>query len=210
MPVIQAGKKGEQVKYDRLDERTKEDFGKYVRKLLKNSFISEEGDSDAYRYVKVNREAIDEYINVIGYELTSDDAGRVIGLRECEEDDAMQYSLKVRLKKYQTVMLFCIWQFYQDRVNSMCDADGYFFEIGDLEKAMDACNIRAIRPVEREETLKLFEGYGLIRVIGKDYGKAGTRVRMFPALKLCLETDEFDNLVKELGEGFALEGEENG
>ena len=184
------------MKYEKLKDDSKEKFGLYIRKLLKTSFISEENDEVGFSYIKSNNEAINEYLNVIGYELNINYEIRVAGIREVEQDEKQAFSLKLSLKKYQMMILLCIWQLYGEKLKNMDDE--CVFEISELNTMLDTFYAsKRLTVKEREDTLKLFERHGLIDVVGKDYTNAKTRVRMFSALNLCFETAEYEKIKDE-------------
>lgn len=198
------------MKYKDLNEEEKEKFGLYVRKLLKTSFISEDSDENGYYYIQSHDEVINKYLRVIGYELNLNREIQVVGIREVEQEGKMPFSLKASLKKYQTLILICIWELYGEKIKSMSDEDEFFFEISDLNTMLDTYyTARRLTAREWEETLKLFEKHNLIEVIGKDYTNANTRVRMFSTLNLCLETSEYKKVKDEWEKACRIEKEED-
>lgn len=174
-------------------------FGRCVRKLMTQSYITQNIEPEEYKYVDDHMKEINTYLYAIGYQLdfNRDPGHKVVGLIEKNSDEDLRCSLRENLKKNQTILLACIWKLYLKRIDELKSEDDLWFEMRELNKLLDDWSAlkNKMSVAEKEEAFRLFARHGLIEILNVDLKDPDSKIQMLPALTLCMERKDLESKV---------------
>jgi len=186
-------------------------FQRTCRKLLKTTFIvrdQSEESRKAYFFVSKLPEPFSLYFGFIGFDVLVDRDNGVIMLRNCA--DAGEYGRlqanRISLRKYESVVLCCLWTMYADRIKAGSLAQNITAALTDLNFELEKFGARDLidkKPLA--EALALFEKFNLIDMYGK-VGEDDCRIRLWPSLMFALDSEEFRRFVETAGKRMKVKG----
>jgi len=186
-------------------------FQRTCRKLLKTTFIVRDKNEEsrkAYFFVAKLPEPFSLYLGFIGFDVLVDRDNGVIMLRNCA--DAGEYGRlqanRLALRKYQSVVLCCLWTMYADRIKAGSLAQNITVALTELNFELEKFGARDLidkKPLA--ESLALFEKFNLVEVNGK-VGEDDCRIRLWPSLMFALDSEEFRRFVETAGKRMKVKG----
>lgn len=185
--------------YDELIASEKELFQKSCRVFLKQTFIVCEKNEESrrmYFFLKKHQEMYSDYFQYMGFDVVVDPENK-IGMLRNRKSEGLQ-SNRLRFRKYESIVLCCLWTIYADQIREGNLARPIIITIFDLRQAMEKYGVK--EELEGKGLLKdaldIFSRYQLINVSG-EVGDPECRIRLFASLQFALDTVEFRRFVEE-------------
>ncbi len=185
--------------YDELIASEKELFQKSCRVFLKQTFIVCERNEESrrmYFFLKKHQEMYSDYFQYMGFDVVVDPENK-IGMLRNRKSEGLQ-SNRLRFRKYESIVLCCLWTIYADQIREGNLARPIIITIFDLRQAMEKYGVK--EELEGKGLLKdaldVFSRYQLINVSG-EVGDPECRIRLFASLQFALDTMEFRRFVEE-------------
>ncbi len=188
--------------YDDLIMSEKTTFQKVCRVLLKQTFLVSDRSEESrklYFFVRKHQEMFTDYFSYMGYEVIVDLDNKVVMLRNGKYDGVVVN--RRRFKKYESIVLCCLWTLYVDQIREGNLARPIMITIFDLRQTMEKYGVKEEMEGKGmlRDTLELFSRYQLISVNG-ELGSPECQIRLFASLQFALDTEEFKRLAAESDE----------
>lgn len=185
--------------YDELIASEKELFQKICRVFLKQTFIVCERNEESrrmYFFLKKHQEMYSDYFQYMGYDVVVDQDNKV-GMLRNRKSEGLQ-SGRLRFRKYESIVLCCLWTIYADQIREGNLARPIIITIFDLRQAMEKYGVKEEMEGKGllKDALDLFSRYQLINVNG-EVGDPECQVRLFASLQFALDTVEFRRFAEE-------------
>lgn len=185
--------------YEELVATEKNVFQKVCRVLLKQTFIvcdKNEESRRMYFFIRKHQEMCSDYFQYIGFEVVIDQDNKVAMLRN-NTIDGIQ-SNRLRFRKYDSIVLCCLWTIYVDQIREGNLARPILVTIFDLRQAMEKYGIKEELEGKGllKDALELFSRYQLIQING-EVGSPDCQLRLFASLQFALDLEEFKRFVPE-------------
>ncbi len=185
--------------YDELITSEKELFQKICRVFLKQTFIVCERNEESrrmYFFLKKHQEMYSDYFQYMGYDVVVDQDNK-IGMLRTRKSEGLQ-SGRLRFRKYESIVLCCLWTIYADQIREGNLARPIIITIFDLRQAMEKYGVKEEMEGKGllKDALDLFSRYQLINVDG-EVGNPECQIRLFASLQFALDTLEFRRFVEE-------------
>ena len=186
--------------YEELIASEKELFQKICRVFLKQTFIVCEKSEESrrmYFFIKKHQEMYSDYFQYMGFDAVVDQDNKIAMLRN-RKSEGIQ-SNRLRFKKYESIVLCCLWMIYADQIREGNLARPIVITVFDLRQAMEKYDVKEEMEGKGQlkDTLDLFSRYQLISVSG-EIGDPECRIRLFASLQFALDTTEFKRFVEEV------------
>ena len=185
--------------YDELITSEKELFQKICRVFLKQTFIVCERNEESrrmYFFLKKHQEMYSDYFQYMGYDVVVDQDNK-IGMLRTRKSEGLQ-SGRLRFRKYESIVLCCLWTIYADQIREGNLARPIIITIFDLRQAMEKYGVKEEMEGKGllKDALDLFSRYQLINVDG-EVGNPECQIRLFASLQFALDTVEFRRFAEE-------------
>ena len=185
--------------YDELIASEKELFQKICRVFLKQTFIVCERSEESrrmYFFLKKHQEMYSDYFQYMGYDVVVDQDNKV-GMLRNRKSEGLQ-SGRLRFRKYESIVLCCLWTIYADQIREGNLARPIIITIFDLRQAMEKYGVKEEMEGKGllKDALDLFSRYQLINVNG-EVGDPECQIRLFASLQFALDTVEFRRFAEE-------------
>ncbi len=185
--------------YDELITSEKELFQKICRVFLKQTFIVCERNEESrrmYFFLKKHQEMYSDYFQYMGYDVVVDQDNK-IGMLRTRKSEGLQ-SGRLRFRKYESIVLCCLWTIYADQIREGNLARPIIITIFDLRQAMEKYGVKEEMEGKGllKDALDLFSRYQLINVDG-EVGNPECQIRLFVSLQFALDTVEFRRFAEE-------------
>lgn len=188
--------------YEKLNDGEKEHFKKVVSSILEHTYIFKYDfsdnqsmrQSDDYYFVKRNKDVINEYLNLIGYEISIDEVYGICYI------STFPSSARARFGKLTTTLIFTLRHIYESKRDSS-DGTSVKIKIGELVSAYEDLSDAKKKPSNKEIAFSLRTiANAHLMLKGKgDYESAETEILILPSILLVLSQDR----IIELKEQFA-------
>ena len=185
--------------YDELITSEKELFQKICRVFLKQTFIVCERNEESrrmYFFLKKHQEMYSDYFQYMGYDVVVDQDNK-IGMLRTRKSEGLQ-SGRLRFRKYESIVLCCLWTIYADQIREGNLARPIIITIFDLRQALEKYGVKEEMEGKGllKDALDLFSRYQLINVDG-EVGNPECQIRLFASLQFALDTLEFRRFAEE-------------
>ena len=181
--------------WDNYTSSEKEQFQRAARRLLKNTFIVRDKDDDnrkIYFFVAKRPDPFREYFKYIGFDILVDRENGVVMLqndRSVSETRRIQAN-RIQLKKFESIVLCCLWTLYVDRISKGSLKKDIFIGITDLRFELEKYGLKdqIDNKTLMTGTLDTFKKYNLVDVVGK-IGDVDCSIRIYPSIQFALNGD---------------------
>lgn len=181
--------------YKRMGDGEKQEFARVVSKFLNDTFILKNKKTDAYDFyfVQERRGLFSSYFALTDYELEFDQE-RGFFYISTEEDRS-----RVRLNKFETVLLLLLRLKYYENSKTAASADDNAITVEELVEKVNQTNI--FHPIKRmteyDLSLKKLRRSKVIEFKGTKL-EASTRMIILPTILVVLGQNDIDLIAAEL------------
>ena len=149
-----------------------------------------------YFFLKKHQEMYSDYFQYMGYDVVVDQDNK-IGMLRTRKSEGLQ-SGRLRFRKYESIVLCCLWTIYADQIREGNLARPIIITIFDLRQAMEKYGVKEEMEGKGllKDALDLFSRYQLINVDG-EVGNPECQIRLFASLQFALDTVEFRRFAEE-------------
>ncbi len=181
--------------YKRMGDGEKQEFARVVSKFLNDTFILKNKKTDAYDFyfVQERRSLFSSYFALTDYELEFDQE-RGFFYISTEEDRS-----RVRLNKFETVLLLLLRLKYYENSKTAASADDNTITVEELVEKVNQTNI--FHPIKRmteyDLSLKKLRRSKVVEFKGTKL-EASTRMIILPTILVVLGQNDIDLIAAEL------------
>lgn len=178
-------------KYKELNETNKKTFSRIVNKLIKETFIVKEKESDKSDYLHVleNKALFISYFELSDYELILDRFNDLCYIKTTENRN------RVRLNKFTTCLVLIFRQFYYIKRREITTDNQVIVQLEDIiEKVRTSKVFKDDKKINAyKEALPLLRNYKLI-----DYKSSiineGLPIRILPSIQVVVPQDKLEEI----------------
>lgn len=178
-------------KYRELNETNKKSFSRIVNKLIKETFIVKEKESDRsdYLYVLENKELFISYFEISDYELILDRFNDLCYIKTTENRN------RVRLNKFTTCLVLILRQFYYIKRKEIT-ADNHV--VVQLEEIIEKVRTSKVFKEDKKinaykESLPLLRNYKLIDYKASVINES-LPIRILPSVQIVVPQDKLEEI----------------
>lgn len=177
--------------YKNLTESQKEVFSKACFKLLNENYIygQKKDEKELYYSIDTYRQIIQNYFNIIDYELAHDGVYKIFYLKSSSERPSL------KLKKMESVILLLLRKFYyvkSKETNSDVNISVTYDELLEDMYKTGIYNDR-LRKTEIENSLLILKKYKIINFDNKSYSSSDA-LTIYPTVLYAVAEDDLKNL----------------
>lgn len=182
--------------YSELTETDKYAFSRLCNKLLSENFIYGQLQTDKTDYYAILkfRDLIENYFDLIDYQLSHDDTRKIFFLESTADRN------HIKLKKIESVLLVLLRRAYYVKSKETVDSNvNISITIDELIDSLVRTNIYKDKLVKTQiiDALKVLKRFKLINFDGKNY-EINNVIEIFPMVSLVVKINDIDQLNNKL------------
>ena len=178
-------------KYRELNETNKKSFSRIVNKLIKETFIVKEKESDKsdYLYVLENKVLFTSYFEISDYELILDRFNDLCYIKTTENRN------RVRLNKFTTCLLLILRQFYYTKRKEITADNQVVVQLEEIiEKVRTSKVFKEDKKINAyKESLPLLRNYKLIDYKASVINES-LPIRILPSIQVVVPQDKLEEI----------------
>lgn len=178
--------------YSELTETDKYAFSRLCNKLLNENFIYGQLQADKTDYYAILkfRDLIENYFDLIDYQLSHDDTRKIFFLESTADRN------RIKLKKIESVLLVLLRRAYYVKSKETVDSNvNISITIDELIDSLVQTNIYKDKLAKTQiiDALKVLKRFKLINFDGKNY-EINNVIEIFPMVSLVVKINDIDQL----------------
>lgn len=182
--------------YNELTETDKYAFSRLCNKLLNEDFIYGQLQADKTDYYAILkfRDLIENYFDLIDYQLSHDDTRKIFFLESTADRN------RIKLKKIESVLLVLLRRAYYVKSKETVDSNvNISITIDELIDSLVQTNIYKDKLAKTQiiDALKVLKRFKLINFDGKNY-EINNVIEIFPMVSLVVKINDIDQLNNKL------------
>lgn len=182
--------------YSELTETDKYAFSRLCNKLLNENFIYGQLQADKTDYYAILkfRDLIENYFDLIDYQLSNDDTRKIFFLESTADRN------RIKLKKIESVLLVLLRRAYYVKSKETVDSNvNISITIDELIDSLVQTNIYKDKLAKTQiiDALKVLKRFKLINFDGKNY-EINNVIEIFPMVSLVVKINDIDQLNNKL------------
>lgn len=182
--------------YDTLSIKDKEQFKKTCNKLLSCSLIckQKEGTKKDYYFVENHRDAINEYFEVLGFEL---EVNKSIKAAQLVNKLGVN---KFQLKLIDSITLLILRILYQEKMQELSLAQYVTIEIEEIQSRFIALGFkdRLMDKTLLRQSLSTLKRFNIIETLDRDMTLSDSRLIVYPTIQMIARSEDITAIYEKL------------
>ena len=182
--------------YDTLSIKDKEQFKKTCNKLLSCSLIckQKEGTKKDYYFVENHRDAINEYFEVLGFEL---EVNKSIKAAQLVNKLGVN---KFQLKLIDSITLLILRILYQEKMQELSLAQYVTIEIEEIQSRFIALGFkdRLMDKTLLRQSLSTLKRFNIIETLDRDMTLSDSRLIVYPTIQMIVRSEDITAIYEKL------------
>lgn len=183
-------------RYNNLTTSQKEDLKRVANRLFSIGFLTKkkEDNKKDYYFVENNKDLLQTYFAVSGWELEFDETYGVIHLVNTVNQNRHQFRL------YESILLLLIRTIYHEKMQELSLAENVVVTVEELHQGFAALKLRD-KPMDKttfKNALRLFKRFNLLEPLDNDVGLGDTRIIVYPTILLAVKVDDIRKVYEKL------------
>lgn len=182
--------------YDTLSIKDKEQFKKTCNKLLSCSLIckQKEGTKKDYYFVENHRDAINEYFEVLGFEL---EVNKSIKAAQLVNKLGVN---KFQLKLIDSITLLILRILYQEKMQELSLAQYVTIEIEEIQSRFIALGFkdRLMDKTLLRQSLSTLKRFNIIETLDRDMTLSDSRLIVYPTIQMIVRSEDITSIYEKL------------
>lgn len=184
------------MKVDEFNIKSKENFKKVCNKLLSVCFIckKKEDTKSDYYFIESNLEALNEYLDLLGYEI---ELNKVIGVAQLVNKF---HNNKVTLKLIDSILLLILRILYHEKMEELSLAEEIMVEVSDIQEKFIALEFedRLIDKSKLLEGMRTLRKYNIIQNLDGNMSLGDSRIIIYPSILMALRYEDIAKVYEKL------------
>lgn len=183
--------------YEQLSHREREDFARILNKLLAQTFLVKQQETNRkdYYFVERNEPIFAGYLKVIQWELVVD---RGYGVVQAINRAG---GTRLQMRLMESVLLLLLRLLYEERRKSLSLMDDVVCQVQDLHDKALTLRVREKGVIEKKHlanAFSLFRRYSILELIDEDIIDPRCRFRLLPSILFAVRLEGLQELTERL------------
>lgn len=184
------------MRYYELNSREKEEFKRVCNYLLSHSLVTKykESNKKDYYFVENNLLVINEYLDILGFEVEVNKNLKVAHLINKFGTNKLAFNLIESI----TLLIFRI--LYQEKMEELSLSQHVSIEVDEIQNKFIALGFkdRLMDKTILRKTLRKFKRYNIIETLDRDITAGYSRIIIFPTIQMLVRSENIDNVYEKL------------
>ncbi|MGL4849776.1 MAG: DUF4194 domain-containing protein [Clostridium sp.] len=195
------------MRVEELNSREKEEFKRVCNILLSHSLITKhkENNKKDYYFIENNTEAINEYLEILGFEIEVNKTLKVAHLINKFGTNKLNFNLIESI----TLLIFRI--LYQEKMEEITLSKHVLIEVDELHNKFIALGFRdkQMDKTQLRNTLQRLKKFNIIETLDRDVTAGDARVIIYPTIQMVVRSGNIDTIYERLQSYNGKAGEDN-
>lgn len=184
------------MRYQELNIREKEDFKRVCNYLLSHSLLTryKENNKKDYYFVENNILAINEYFEILGFEVELNRNLKSAQLINKFGRNKLQFVL------FESITLLILRILYQEKMQDLSLSEQVVIEVEELQNKFIALGFkdRLMDKTSLKGTLGKFKRFNIIETLDRDVTSGDSRVIIYPTIQMLVRSENIDIIYEKL------------
>ncbi len=184
------------MRYQELNIREKEDFKRVCNYLLSHSLLTryKENNKKDYYFVENNILAINEYFEILGFEVELNRNLKSVQLINKFGRNKLQFVL------FESITLLILRILYQEKMQDLSLSEHVVIEVEELQNKFIALGFkdRLMDKTSLKGTLGKFKRFNIIETLDRDVTLGDSRVIIYPTIQMLVRSENIDIIYEKL------------
>lgn len=184
------------MRYQELNIREKEDFKRVCNYLLSHSLLTryKENNKKDYYFVENNILAINEYFEILGFEVELNRNLKSAQLINKFGRNKLQFVL------FESITLLILRILYQEKMQDLSLSEHVVIEVEELQNKFIALGFkdRLMDKTSLKGTLGKFKRFNIIETLDRDVTLGDSRVIIYPTIQMLVRSENIDIIYEKL------------
>lgn len=184
------------MRYQELNIREKEDFKRVCNYLLSHSLLTryKENNKKDYYFVENNILAINEYFEILGFEVELNRNLKSAQLINKFGRNKLQFVL------FESITLLILRILYQEKMQDLSLNEHVVIEVEELQNKFIALGFkdRLMDKTSLKGTLGKFKRFNIIETLDRDVTLGDSRVIIYPTIQMLVRSENIDIIYEKL------------
>lgn len=184
------------MKVEELNIKNKENFKKVCNKLLSVCFIckKKEDTKGDYYFIESNLEALNEYLNLLGYEI---EINKTIGVAQLINKFNTN---KVNLKLIDSILLLILRILYHEKMEELSLAEDIMIQVSDIQEKFLALEFqdKLMDKTKLLDGLKTLKRYNIIQNLDPNMSLGDSRIMIYPSIVMSIRLEDITKVYEKL------------
>lgn len=184
------------MRYQELNIREKEDFKRVCNYLLSHSLLTryKENNKKDYYFVENNILAINEYFEILGFEVELNKNLKSAQLINKFGRNKLQFVL------FESITLLILRILYQEKMQDLSLSEHVVIEVEELQNKFIALGFkdRLMDKTSLKGTLGKFKRFNIIETLDRDVTLGDSRVIIYPTIQMLVRSENIDIIYEKL------------
>ena len=184
------------MRYQELNIREKEDFKRVCNYLLSHSLLTryKENNKKDYYFVENNILAINEYFEILGFEVELNRNLKSAQLINKFGRNKLQFVL------FESITLLILRILYQEKMQDLSLSEHVVIEVEELQNKFIALGFkdRLMDKTSLKGTLGKFKRFNIIETLDRDVTSGDSRVIIYPTIQMLVRSENIDIIYEKL------------
>lgn len=182
--------------YDELSSRDKEEFKRITNKLLSFCLIckQKEDTKKDYYFVENHRDAINEYLEPLGFEIEVNKNIKAAQLINKFGNN------KVSLKLIESITLLILRILYQEKMQELSLSQFVTVEIEEIQSRFIALGFkdRVMDKTLLKQSLRTLKRFNIIETLDRDMTLSDSRIIIYPTIQMIVRSENITSIYQKL------------
>ncbi len=202
------------MRVEEFNIKNKETFKRVCNKLLSICFIckKKEDTKSDYYFIESNLESLNEYLDLLGYEI---ELNRTLGVAQLINKFK---SNKVNLKLIDSILLLILRILYHEKMEELSLSDDIMIQISDIQEKFLALEFqdKIVDKTKLLESLRTLKKYNIILNLDSNMTLGDSRIIIYPSILMAVRMEDITKVYEKLNtykrrevrEGEEIDGDE--
>jgi hypothetical protein len=202
------------LRVEEFNIKNKETFKRVCNKLLSICFIckKKEDTKSDYYFIESNLESLNEYLDLLGYEI---ELNRTLGVAQLINKFK---SNKVNLKLIDSILLLILRILYHEKMEELSLSDDIMIQISDIQEKFLALEFqdKIVDKTKLLESLRTLKKYNIILNLDSNMTLGDSRIIIYPSILMAVRMEDITKVYEKLNtykrrevrEGEEIDGDE--
>lgn len=184
------------MRYQGLSLKDKEEFKRVCNKLLSYCLVckKKEDTKKDYYFIESHREEINEYFEVLGYEV---EVNKNLGVAQLI--NKFNHN-KLNLKLIESITLLILRIIYYEKMEELSLNEHVMVEISELQEKFIALEFKdkLMDKTALSQALRTLKRFNIIETLDRDMTLGDSRIVIYPSVLMVLRMDDIDKTYEKL------------
>lgn len=182
--------------YDAMSPRDKNDFSDTINRLLSATFVvrKNEADRHMYYFIERNEEAIEQYLDLAGWQLICD---RAYGVYQAVNRSGQN---RVNFRLEESIILLIIRLCYEEKRKEVNLTENILIRVDEIQQRYASLKLRN-RPVDKKtlrDTLNMLKLFNILNNLDVDMTNPDCRLEVYPSILMAVRAENVRDVFEKL------------